>query len=53
MISTLHKFPWHTPQYISLETRKKMYDTVRICVRALAHFLETAADLNEREAKRA
>jgi hypothetical protein len=51
MIYTLHKFPWHTPQYISLETRKKMYDTVRICVRAFAHALETATDLNEREAK--
>jgi hypothetical protein len=28
-----------------------MYDTVRICVRALAHALKTAADLKEREAK--
>jgi hypothetical protein len=28
-----------------------MYDTVRICVRALAHALKTAADLKECEAK--
>jgi hypothetical protein len=51
MISTLHKFPWHTPQYITLETRKRMYDTVRVCVRALANALNMAADLNAREAK--
>jgi hypothetical protein len=39
MISTLHKFPWHMSQYITLDNRKRLYDTTVVCIRTLIAFL--------------
>lgn len=40
IISTLHRLPWHTPRYITLVQRKKLYDTVRVCVQTFIAALE-------------
>ena len=47
MISTLHRFPWQTPRYITLAQRKKLYDTVRCCMEALIVALDR--DENDRQ----
>jgi hypothetical protein len=45
IISTLHRFPWHTPCFITLAQRKKLYDTVRHCMQILI----LALDRDERD----
>lgn len=45
MISTLHKFPWHTPQYTTLSTRDALFNTAQI----LMYALTAAVNRNDRE----
>jgi hypothetical protein len=46
MISVLHRFPWHMPQYITVEARKKLYETICTCFNELHRALDTGSGLD-------
>ena len=44
MITTLHKYPWHTPQHVSFRERKLIFDTTLTCFRWLIAFIRRGKD---------
>ena len=44
MITTLHKYPWHTPQHVSFRECKLIFDTTLTCVRWLIAYIRRGKD---------
>ena len=41
LITTIHKYPWHAPQYVLLRERQAIFDAVLAAIRALVRLLHS------------